>query len=85
MSEGREKRDFSPTSILTLLLGKKKAGQNRQLHIMDFIPVNSFGAMSQPVGAAGRSSCWHQGYENRLWVSFSALGSRGCSRAAGRR
>lgn len=28
---------------------KKKAGQNRQLHIIDFIPINSFGAVSQPL------------------------------------
>lgn len=32
---------------------REEKGQNRQLHIMDFIPVNSFGAVSQLVLLAG--------------------------------
>lgn len=82
VSEAREKRDFCPTATLTLLLGKNKAGQSRQLHGMDFIQVNSFGAISQAVGAAGESCCCYQQYEDRLWVSSHTSETRGCSGAA---
>lgn len=68
ISETREKRDFCPTAVLTLLLWKNNAGQSRQLHIKGFIEVNSSGAISQGVGAAGGRSWCYQEYEDRLWV-----------------
>lgn len=81
-SEAREKRDFCPTVILTLSLGKNKAGQSRQLPIMDFIHIDSSGTISQAVGAAGESCCCYQQYENRFWVSSHTSETRACPGAA---